>query len=806
MIGSNAITVATLLLASTSSAQLFLHGSRSKDAYTWIQPEDTVIYTQNGDAEPVYPSPRTSGAGGWEDALKKARDFVAELTLQEKADMVTGQTGPCTGNIYPIPRLNFSGLCFQDGPSSLRMGDYVSVFPAGVTIASSWDRKMMYDRGLALGREFRGKGAHVALGPSAGPLGRSAYSGRNWEGFSPDPYLSGIAMEESILEFKTPANPFLDENGTLQYEAISSNVDDRTVHELYMWPFANAVHAGVASVMCSYQRTNGSYGCQNSKLMNGLLKEELGFQGYVVSDWLAVHAGMASIEAGLDMDMPGFGRTKYVINETRSYNSFFGGNITTGVNNGTLSQDRLDDMILRIMTPYYALHQDDDFPTVDPSSSRLNTYFPPSTWLRPWNLTGPESRDVRGKHGEMIRKHAAASTILLKNLDGALPLKAPKKIGVYGNDAADGTEGALNQGRFEFGTLATGGGSGAGQFSYLITPLEALKARAVQDHALLEFRLNNTLTAGLDPESQNNTPLPHSPDVCLVFLKGWAREGSDRESLYLDDHSSETVEAVAGSCNNTVVITHSSGINLLDWADHPNVTAILLAHYPGQESGNSIVDVLYGHINPSGRLPYTIAYNASDYNYAPITTNINTIGVEDWQSSFDEKLHIDYRHYDASNIDVRYEFGYGLSYTDFELSKFTVKISSEEAEIPSYPSDNETRPGGNPALWETIYTAQVTVRNTGDVSGAAIPQLYVAYPQDGAPEGTPLRQLRGFDKVELAPGKHARVEFPLMRRDLSYWDVNAQKWAIPQGEFKFHVVFSSRNLVKTKSQVIVKRS
>lgn len=232
--------------------------------------------------------------------------------------MVTGQAGPCVGNIVAIPRLGFSGLCLQDGPLAIRVADYASVFSAGVSAGATWDKDIMYERGQAMGREFKAKGAHVALAPVAGPLGRSAYAGRNWEGFSSDPYLSGVAMEKTITglqdagvqacakhwvgnEQETQRNPVYDRNVTTTKlkGAVSSNLDDRTMHELYMWPFANAVKAKAASFMCSYQRINGSHGCQNSATQNGLLKTELGFQGYIMSDWGATHSGVASIEAGL---------------------------------------------------------------------------------------------------------------------------------------------------------------------------------------------------------------------------------------------------------------------------------------------------------------------------------------------------------------------------------------------------------------------------------------------------------------------------------------------------------------------------
>jgi beta-glucosidase len=268
---------------------------------------------------PFYPSPPSSGLL-WESAYGQADAFVSNLTLEEKALLVTGTPGPCIGNIGPVARLGFDGLCLQDGPLALRQATYASVFPAGITAAAAWDRTLLYLRGLYLGAEFRGKGSHVFLGPVVGPLGRSGYAGRNWEGFSPDPYLSGVAAEETIRGIQENGvqatikhlvgneqetqRQLVVINGTT-IEAVSSNIDDRTMHELYLWPFANSVRAGVASVMCSYNRLNASYACQNSHLLNGLLKTELGFQGYVMSDWLATHAGVDAINAGLDMEMPG---------------------------------------------------------------------------------------------------------------------------------------------------------------------------------------------------------------------------------------------------------------------------------------------------------------------------------------------------------------------------------------------------------------------------------------------------------------------------------------------------------------------
>jgi beta-glucosidase len=605
--------------------------------------------------------------------------------------------------------------------------------------------------------------------------------------------LQACAKHWVANEQETQRNPTYADNGSIIQDSVSSNLDDRTMHELYMWPFANAVHAGVASIICSYNRINGSYGCENSKSLNGLLKEELGFQGYVVSDWGGTRSGLSSIQGGLDMDMPG-GLGEYGVQILGK--SYFGGNITSAVNNGSLDTSRLDDMITRIMTPYYFLGQDVDYPLIDPDSADLNTFSPRDTWFKTFVLNGTRGVDVRADHNVLIRELGAASTVLLKNVNNALPLKAPKSIGVFGNDASEDTMGYYNMDNFEYGTLGVGGGSGTGRFTYLVTPLEAIKVRARGDGALIQQFLNNTLVATTDIST---LVIPEMPEVCLVFLKTWAEEGEDRVSLDADWDGNDVVESVAAYCNNTVVVTHSSGINNLPWADHPNVTAILAAHYPGEESGNAIVDILYGAVNPSAKLPYTIALEIDDYNAPPITA-VNSTDPYAWQSYFDEKLEIDYRYFDAQNMSVRYEFGFGLSYTTFALSNMSIAKVCDGA-VTAVAASEAVAPGGNPALWETLYTVSINLANTGSVAGATVPQLYISL-SSSAPS-TPPKQLRGFEKVFLEVGASSIVTFDLMRRDLSYWDIVAQDWVIPAGEIGLSVGFSSRDISFTGGVTVV---
>ncbi|KAF4210948.1 hypothetical protein CNMCM5878_003397 [Aspergillus fumigatiaffinis] len=748
----------------------------------------------------------------WDAALAKANNLIAQMDLTEKASIVTGTAnGSCIGNIAPIERVGFGGLCLSDGPQGLHLADLASVFPSGLTAAATWDRVLIGRRGRAMGAEFRGKGANVMLGPSAGPLGRSPWGGRNWEGFSPDPYLSGVAMQETIrsaqaVGVQACAKHYIgneqethrtnSEINGVDVAGVSANIDDRTLHELYLWPFADAVKAGVASFMCSYNRVNLTYSCENSSLLRKILRDELGFQGYVMSDFFATHSGPRAINAGLDLNMPGY------LSETDFIHSYFGTNVVSGIRNGTIPEWRLDEMIRRILTPYYYFSQDHEYPTIDPSSYAVSA----ATYgiLSAGDVT-PAGRDVRGNHSLLIREIGSAGTVLLKNMNKTLPIRSAAVIGVFGNDAPDVTGGLLypsNNYGSEIGTLVVGGGSGSGRSSYIISPLEAIKARARDEGSRVVYLTDNNLIA----EGHFNSIYPR-PDICLVFLKTWVQEGIDRQSLEADWNSTLVVNNVASICPRTVVITHTGGVNIMPWADNENVTAILAAHYPGQESGNSITDILWGDVNPSGKLPYTIARDRSDYNTPILNLSGPAAARSDaWQVNFTEGLMIDYRHFDAQNIAPLYEFGYGLSYTTFDVvSNVSVQYTDAAkrgiSALSTPASHNTSHAGGNPDLWADLLHVTTTVSNTGEVSGATVVQLYLSYPRESMPPGTPVRVLRGFEKVTLKPAQQKNIHFSLRRRDLSFWDTVHQNWRIPEGPLQLSVGFSSRDL---RSSTLVK--
>jgi beta-glucosidase len=266
-------------------------------------------------------------------------------------------------------------------------------------------------------------------------------------------------------------------------------------------------------------------------------------------------------------------------------------------------------------------------------------------------------------------------------------------------------------------------------------------------------------------------------DACLVFINAIATEGWDREGLH-DDFSDHLVKSVASKCSNTIVIIHTAGIRLVDqWIKHPNITATIIAHLPGQDSGEALVKLLYGEANFSGKLPYTVAKNESDYSvYAPCT-RISADDI-DPQCDFTEGVYLDYRAFDAKDIAPRYEFGYGLSYTSFKYSSLSIKPSVSLRQSKCSGDD----------LWQPAAKVAATITNSGSVSGHEVAQLYVAIPN------SPPKQLRGFHKIFLSPKISEVVHFELTKRDLSVWDVVSQSWVIQEGEYKIFVGASSRDI------------
>ncbi|GFP52681.1 probable beta-glucosidase M [Trichoderma asperellum] len=748
--------------------------------------EDSHFY---GQSPPVYPSPEMVGGNEWEAAFQKARLLVGQMTLEEKVNLTAGATkdSTCSGNIPAIERLHFPGMCLSDAGNGLRNTDFVSGFPSGIHVGASWSKDLAFRRGTAMGGEFKTKGVNVLLGPVVGPAWRIVRGGRNWEGFSVDPWLSGALVSQTVSgiqgqgvitstkhyignEQETNRNP----EGNMS--AVSSNIDDKTIHEVYLWPFQDAVRAGSGNIMCSYQRVNNSYGCSNSKTLNGLLKTELGFQGFVVSDWGAQHAGVATAKAGLDVAMPSNG-------------GFWGDHLIEAVKNGSLPESRVTDMATRVIASWYQFNQDQDFPK--PGIGM------PSNVLDPHEIV--DGRDPAAAPG--LLNGAIEGHVLVKNTKNTLPLKSPRMLSLFGysaktpDDFNPSSNVLLSQNWItgqeplnynyvsanglsvfgENGTMFGGGGSGAITPALAVSPFEALKMRAYQDG-----------TAIFNDFISDRPSIEPSSDACIVFGNAWASEGSDRPAIQ-DDYSDSLIKSVADQCNKTVVIFHNAGPRLVDgFIDHPNVTAVIFAHLPGQESGPALVSLLFGDTSPSGKLPYTVAKNESDYGKVLDPAQPEGEFVNFPQADFNEGIYLDYRYFDKKGIEPRYEFGFGLSYTTFAYSNISINYI-EGANTYPWPGGPIVS-GGQTDLWDAIATVSVNVKNTGNFAGAEVAQLYIGIP--GAPE----KQLRGFEKPFLQPNQSETVTFHLTRRDLSVWSVERQKWQLQQGTYKFYVGSSSRRL------------
>ncbi|KAI9804862.1 MAG: hypothetical protein M1825_001231 [Sarcosagium campestre] len=827
----------------------------------------------NQTSPPYYPSPWGTGdtAVEWAEAYDKARSFVSKLTLLEKVNLTTGagwQTERCVGQTGSIPRLGFRSLCLQDSPMGVRNTDYNTAFPGGVTVAATFDRGLMYARGYAMGEEFRDKGVDVQLGPVAGPLGRHPDGGRNWEGFSPDPVLTGIGMAQTIKGIQDAGtiacakHYILNEqehfrqgqergitDGVPVKESLSSNIDDRTMHELYLWPFADAVRAGVGSVMCSYNQINNSYGCQNSAILNHLLKDELGFPGFVLSDWGAHHSGVGSALAGLDMSMPG--DTAF-----NSGASFWGGNLTLAVLNSSVPEWRIDDMAHRIVAAWYKVGRDKTQVPINFDSWTLETNGYEYFFSKEGDSQAIVNQhiDVRRNHRDLVRNVASRGTVLLKNTNNTLPLKNPRFIAIIGQDAGDnaaGPNGCDDRGCGN-GTLAQGWGSGTANYPYLITPANAIQNQANEDGAVVQAIFDNNALEKIEN-------VVKQASVALVFVSSDSGEGyitvdgniGDRNNLTLWHGGEQLVKTASANCNNTIVIMHTVGPVLVDaFVDDPNVTAIVWAGLPGQESGNSIADILYGRVNPGGKSPFTWGKKRGDYGPEIIYRAESAVP----QANFEEGVYIDYRAFDKASIDPVFEFGFGLSYTTFAYSNLqiinvkagpyvpgsgttdpapeTTNPASDEdldqyrfpdgaPRIKSYiypylPEDasvnagNDTdsiptgaydtspqpilpaggAPGGNPSLYDVLYHVTATVTNTGDITGEEVAQLYVSL---GGPDDPPV-VLRGFERLSIGPKGTTTFAVDLTRRDLANWDVVKQDWVVSERAKTVYVGSSSRKL------------
>lgn len=656
------------------------------------------------------------------------QELIGKMTLEEKASLCSGED---FWHTKAVERLGIPAMMMSDGPHGLRKqeqeGDHLGMndsikavcFPAGCGTAASFNRELMAEMGETLGEECQAEGVGVILGPAVN-IKRSPLCGRNFEYYSEDPYVAS-EMAGALIDgiqskgVGTSIKHFLANNQEHRRMSSSSEVDERTLREIYLAAFEGAVKEHKPwTVMCSYNKINGIYAAQNKEMLTDILRNEWGFDGFVVSDWGAVNDRPADLEAGLDLEMP-------------SSKGVGDRQIVKAVQEGRLDEAVLDKAVERILARVFQFEENRD------ETARF---------------------DMEKDHA-MARKVAEETIVLLKNEGELLPLRDTDRIAFIGKYASSpryqgGGSSHINSFRTESAwecvkdwgniTLAEGFRDDADEVDE--TLIEEAVAQAREAQAAVIF-------AGL-------------PDA-------FESEGFDRAHMKMPDCQNELIRRVAAVQPNTVVVLHNGSPVEMPWADQ--VKGIVEAYLGGQAVGAAIVDILFGKVNPSGKLPETFPYKLEDnpsYLY---------YGGEKDRVEYREGIFVGYRYYDKKHMDVRFPFGHGLSFTTFAYD--APKISAKRIR------DTET------------VTIRVDVTNTGSRPGKEVVQLYVAPPKGDVIR--PVRELKGFEKVELAPGETKMVSFTLDGRAFSYWNTQIHDWHVESGTYRLQVGQSSRRIVLEES-------
>lgn len=663
-------------------------------------------------------------------AEQRADLLLQAMTVEEKITMVHGvDPRPIQGYVGYVPentRLGIPALRLADGRAGVGNGAKdVTLLPAPIAASSSWDTHLMRQFGEVLGNEEWRKGTNVALAPSIDVV-RVPEWGRTFESYGEDPYFNGQMAIAEIqgIQSQGPiadANMYLTMNQEDNRFKEDSIVDRRTLHEIYLPPFEAAIKEGnVGTVMCAYVKTNGSYSCESPYLLTTLLRKQLDFEGWVMSDWGATHSTVASANTGLDQEMPD---AKY-----------YGVSLKAAIASGQVSMATLDEHVRRILVTMF----------------RFGLFDKPQTGTWDSSVRTPE-------HGAFSLQAAEQGTVLLKNANGLLPLSDGQSIAVIG--AAGGAK-----------PKASGGGSSGMVAPYVISPVEGVRKRG-EAHAQVSY------DDGSDPARA--AEVAKAAKVAIVFVNTDDSEGRDRPNLELPNHQDELVEAVAAANPNTVVVLNTGGPVLMPWID--KIRGLIEAWYPGQEDGTAIAAILYGDVNPSGKLPLTFPLTADEI---PTSTATQWPG-ENGNSTYSEKLDVGYRWYDAHHVQPLYPFGYGLSYTTFRLSELRV--------IPEMIHGKMSK---------RSVLVELQVRNTGKRVGAEVIQVYVEQPDRN---GEPPRQLRAFTKVNLKPGQRQSIRLELSSRSFEIYDPDLHAWKMPSGKYQILAGTSSRDL-PLQGQVDVTRN
>ena len=652
---------------------------------------------------------------------------LTELSIIEKASLTSGSAFWYT---TPVERLGIPRIMVADGPHGLRAqpgaGDHVGLggslpatcFPTASAVASTWDPELLRRIGRALAQEARACHLSVILGPGIN-MKRSPLCGRNFEYFSEDPYLAGelaVGIVDGIQSWGigTSVKHYAANNQEDDRLRVDAQVDERTLREIYLPAFERVVKATQPwTVMCAYNKVNGVSASENTWLLTTVLREEWGYRGLVVSDWGAVYRRLPALLAGLDLEMPpALGRSPEAV--------------AAAVESGEVPMDVLDTRARTVLELVAKA-----MPALD-----LEESFDPDA------------------HHALAREAAAESVVLLKNEGGVLPLAREASIAVIGEFARTP--------RFQ----------GAGSSQVNPTRVDVVLDELTAVYGDVPFAAGY----GIGETSQDERLLAEAVEVAaaagtVVMLLGLPgveeSEGFDRTHMFLP-HNQLTALRTVAAANPDVVVVLVNGSTVVLGEVTPHAKALVEAWLGGQAAGAGVVDVLTGRVNPSGRLAESIPHrleDSSSYLNFPGDSQVVRYG---------EGLYIGYRGYDAISQDVAFPFGYGLSYTTFELSDLAVATS------------------GSVADGDLAATATVTVTNTGSVAGAEVVQVYVRDVESSVRR--PVRELKGFTKVRLEPGAARQVSIQLDQRAFSFWSVLHGRWAVEAGDFAVEVGRSSRDL------------
>lgn len=668
--------------------------------------------------------------------------MIAEMTLEEKSSLMSGAN---SWDTQEMKRVGLPKITMSDGPHGLRrqdnyegtgMEETVSIaqghartvttrtaigWPTASALAASFDRGLLRKLGGLLGDECLANDTQVLLGPGVN-IKRSPLCGRNFEYFSEDPFLSGelaAAYISGLQEKGVSAcvKHFAANSQEFRRMTVNSVVSERALREIYLPAFEAAVRGGgTKSIMCSYNLINGVYACENTWLLADVLRKEWGFDGIVMSDWGAMNDRVKAICAGLELEMPASGG----INDQK---------LVEAVRNGALDEAILDRAAERLLV-----------------------------WIA-WCLEHKKAVGINlDEHHTAAADIAAQCAVLLKNEGALLPLKQNQKIVFIGS--------------FARSPRIQGGGS-----SHIINYKIDSALEAVKGYADVQFVEMFNEDRPVAAQWQQAIDAAKAADVAVIFAglpDSYESEGFDRRHLDLPDCQNEAIAAIAAVQKNTAVLLQTGSPVVLPWLNE--VKAVLNLYLAGEGAGTAAVQLLFGTVNPSGKLAETYPLRLEDTPAYP------DYGKSRLDAVYGEGIYVGYRHYDVRKLDVLFPFGYGLSYTDFALSNLRLSSAVLRGDM--------------------TITVCVDVTDTGAVAGAEVMQVYVGFNGEDT-VGRPLRELKGFDKVFLQPGESKSVSIPLDRRAFSYYETRIQDWYAEAGEYTVFAGTSSRDLPLTASVTVI---